>query len=77
MFKNGMRPIHPGGVLREDSLKPAQLSANALATKPAPPLSLTRCGTVSACSLTLAGRRAVKRLKSYAPTNGGTARQSR
>ena len=31
MFKNGMRPIHPGEVLREDYLKPLQLSANALA----------------------------------------------
>ena len=31
MFKNGMRPIHPGEVLREDYLKPMDLSANALA----------------------------------------------
>lgn len=31
MFKNGMRPIHPGEVLREDFLKPLGLSANALA----------------------------------------------
>ena len=31
MFKNGMRPIHPGEVLREDYLKPMALSANALA----------------------------------------------
>jgi addiction module HigA family antidote len=30
-FKNGMRPIHPGEVLREDFLRPAHLSANALA----------------------------------------------
>ncbi len=30
-FKNGMRPIHPGEVLREDFLRPANLSANALA----------------------------------------------
>jgi addiction module HigA family antidote len=30
MFKNGMRPIHPGEVLREDFLKPLGLSANAL-----------------------------------------------
>ena len=29
--KNGMRPIHPGEVLREDYLKPLSLSANALA----------------------------------------------
>lgn len=31
MFKNGMRPIHPGEVLREDFLKPLAMSANALA----------------------------------------------
>lgn len=30
-FKNGMRPIHPGEVLREDFLRPAGLTANALA----------------------------------------------
>jgi antitoxin HigA-1 len=28
---NGMRPVHPGEVLREDYLKPLGLSANALA----------------------------------------------
>lgn len=32
MFKNGMRPIHPGEVLREDYLAPLAMSANALAT---------------------------------------------
>jgi antitoxin HigA-1 len=31
MFKNGMRPVHPGEVLREEYLKPLGLSANALA----------------------------------------------
>jgi len=31
MFKNGMRPVHPGEVLREDYLIPLGLSANALA----------------------------------------------
>jgi addiction module HigA family antidote len=31
MFKNGMRPVHPGEVLREDYLKPLKMSANALA----------------------------------------------
>lgn len=31
MFKNGMRAVHPGEVLREDYLKPLNLSANALA----------------------------------------------
>lgn len=31
MFKNGMRPVHPGEVLREDFLVPLEMSANALA----------------------------------------------
>lgn len=31
MFKNGMRPVHPGEVLREDYLVPMELSVNALA----------------------------------------------
>ena len=31
MFKNGMRPVHPGEVLREDYLKPLGLSVNRLA----------------------------------------------
>jgi len=31
MVKNGMRPVHPGEVLREDYLIPAGLSVNALA----------------------------------------------
>jgi plasmid maintenance system antidote protein VapI len=31
VFKNGMRPVHPGEVLREDYLKPLSMSANALA----------------------------------------------
>ena len=30
MIKNGMRPVHPGEILREDFLKPLQMSANAL-----------------------------------------------
>jgi addiction module HigA family antidote len=30
-FKNGMRPVHPGEVLREDFLKPLEMSVNALA----------------------------------------------
>jgi addiction module HigA family antidote len=30
-FKNGMRPVHPGEVLREDFLRPSGLTANALA----------------------------------------------
>lgn len=31
MFKNGMRPVHPGEVLKEDFLKPRGMSVNALA----------------------------------------------
>lgn len=31
MMKNGMRPVHPGEILREDYLIPSGLSANALA----------------------------------------------
>jgi antitoxin HigA-1 len=31
VLKNGMRPVHPGEVLREDFMKPLGLSANALA----------------------------------------------
>lgn len=31
MFKNGMRPVHPGEILREDYLIPLNMSANALA----------------------------------------------
>lgn len=30
MITNRMRPIHPGEILREDFLKPLQMSANAL-----------------------------------------------
>jgi addiction module HigA family antidote len=30
-MKNGMRPIHPGEILREDYLAPLEMSANALA----------------------------------------------
>ena len=32
-IKNGMRPVHPGVVLREDYLLPVGLSANALAKR--------------------------------------------
>lgn len=31
MFKNGMRPVHPGEILREGYLVPLGLSVNALA----------------------------------------------
>jgi antitoxin HigA-1 len=30
-FKSGMRPVHPGEVLRDDFLRPSGLTANALA----------------------------------------------
>jgi addiction module HigA family antidote len=32
-IKNGMRPVHPGEVLREDYLAPLAMSANALAKR--------------------------------------------
>ena len=32
-FKNGMRPVHPGEVLREEYLKPLDMSVNALAKR--------------------------------------------
>jgi addiction module HigA family antidote len=31
MFKNGMRPVHPGEILREDYLVPLDMTASALA----------------------------------------------
>ena len=31
MMKNGMRPVHPGEILREEYLAPLGMSANALA----------------------------------------------
>ena len=31
MIKNGMRPVHPGEILREDYLAPLNMSASALA----------------------------------------------
>lgn len=31
MYRNGMRPVHPGEILREDYLVPLGMSANALA----------------------------------------------
>jgi addiction module HigA family antidote len=31
MAKNGMRPVHPGEILREDYLNPLHMSVNALA----------------------------------------------
>ncbi len=37
MFKNGMRPVHPGEILKEEFLEPLGMSSNALAKE----LSLT------------------------------------
>src|SRR5258708_15049665 len=31
MFRNGMRPVHPGEILREDYLVPLRMTATALA----------------------------------------------
>ena len=39
MIENGMRPVHPGEILREEFLTPLEMSANALAMRlrvPAP-----------------------------------------
>jgi addiction module HigA family antidote len=32
-FKNGMRPVHPGEILREEYLRPLDMSVNALAKR--------------------------------------------
>jgi len=60
MFKNGMRPVHPGEVLREDFLKPLGMSANALAKAlrvPAPRINDVvrgRCGVSADTAMRLA-----------------------
>lgn len=38
-FKNGMRPVHPGEILREECLKPLNMSVNALAKRLGVPTS--------------------------------------
>lgn len=38
-LKSGMRPVHPGKVLREDYLKPLTMNVNALAKKLGIPIS--------------------------------------
>ncbi len=38
-FKHGMRPVHPGEVLREDYLEPLEMSVNALAKRLGVPAS--------------------------------------
>jgi addiction module HigA family antidote len=60
MVKNGMRPVHPGEVLREDYLKPLGMSANALAKRLCVPASrindivLERRGVTADTALRLA-----------------------
>lgn len=49
MAKNGMRPVHPGEILREDFLVPLGMSANALAKAlHAPPLRASTTSSGSA-----------------------------
>ena len=38
-FKNGMRPVHPGEILREEYLRPLDMSVNALAKRLSIPTS--------------------------------------
>jgi plasmid maintenance system antidote protein VapI len=51
MSKNGMRPVQPGEVLREDYLKPSSMSANAALAKalsvPAPRINDVVSGAAS------------------------------
>jgi addiction module HigA family antidote len=39
-FKNGMRPVHPGEILREEYIRPLDMSVNALAKRLGIPTSL-------------------------------------
>ena len=58
--KNGMRPVHPGEILKEEYLKPMSLSANALAKAlrvPAPRINdivLQRRGVTADTAMRLA-----------------------
>ena len=58
--KNGMRPVHPGEILKEEYLKPMGLSANALAKAlrvPAPRINdivLQRRGVTADTAMRLA-----------------------
>lgn len=38
-FKNGMRPVHPGEILRDEYLRPLKMSVNALAKRLGVPTS--------------------------------------
>jgi len=60
MAKNGMRPIHPGEVLREEYLLPLGMSANALAK--ALRVAAPRINLQAACDLRVAERRNAKRV---------------
>jgi antitoxin HigA-1 len=59
-LKNGMRPVHPGEILKADFLKPAGLTANALAKAlrvPAPRINdivLERRGVTADTAMRLA-----------------------
>jgi addiction module HigA family antidote len=61
MLKNGMRPIHPGEILREEYLVPLGLSAKALAralgvtTARVNDIVRERCGITGDTALRLAG----------------------
>ncbi|MCW8840291.1 MAG: HigA family addiction module antitoxin [Gammaproteobacteria bacterium] len=60
MMENGMRPVHPGEILREDFMRPLELSANALAKALHVPagrindIVLERCGITPDTALRLA-----------------------
>lgn len=58
MFKNGMRPVHPGEVIREDFRKPLGMSANALAkplSVPAPKINDVFVGGAASLLIRLCG----------------------
>ncbi|TAN52063.1 MAG: addiction module antidote protein, HigA family [Methylococcaceae bacterium] len=52
MFKNGMRPVHPGECLREDYLLPLQMSVAALAKALGLPLTRVEDIVGERCGLT-------------------------
>ena len=51
MFKNGMRPVHPGEILVEDYLKPMDLSVRAVALALHVPYSRLSEITKGACGV--------------------------
>jgi len=52
MFKNGMRPVHPGEILLNDYIKPMGLSMRTMALALQVPCSLLREITRGECSVT-------------------------